>query len=67
MEGACPSHKTFNIWSFTSPQLLILQNFAWPNLIFVARQNNKPIHSQTCNADKNSRICIVIGPTVDLQ
>jgi len=63
-EGRVSPIKFSTFWSL---QLLILQNFAWPNLIFVARQNNKPIHSQTYNADKNSRICIVIGPTVDLQ
>jgi len=38
IEGRVYPIKFSTFWSL---QLLILQNFAWPNLIFIARQNSR--------------------------
>jgi len=38
IEGRVSAIKFSTFWSL---QLLILQNFAWPNLIFIARQNSR--------------------------
>ena len=38
IEGRVSPIKFSTFWSL---QLLILQNFAWPNLILIARQNSR--------------------------
>jgi len=61
IEGHVSPIKFSTFWSL---QLLILQNFAWPNLIFIARQNSRLslhcncMYLQTRNAYKNSRAYI---------